>query len=100
MQKRPIADGYRLVEGPPTIPDYLRLRKESGLSPKTAAQGVAALPGSWFVCHIVHEDTGMAVAMGRVIGDGGWYFHIVDMATLPPHQRRGLGDLVLGTLLR
>jgi len=33
--------------------------------------------------------------MGRVIGDGGWYFHIVDMAVLPEHQRRGLGDAVL-----
>ena len=29
--------------------------------------------------------------MGRVIGDGGWYFHIADMATLPAYQRRGLG---------
>jgi GNAT superfamily N-acetyltransferase len=40
-----------------------------------------------------------AVAMGRVIGDGGWYFHIADMATLPAHQRKGIGRLVLQTLL-
>ena len=37
--------------------------------------------------------------MGRVIGDGGWYFHIVDMAVLPEHQKRGLGSLVLTHLL-
>jgi len=37
--------------------------------------------------------------MGRVIGDGGWYFHIVDMAVLPEHQRRGLGRAVLDYLL-
>lgn len=37
--------------------------------------------------------------MGRVIGDGGWYFHVVDMAVLPDHQRRGLGDRVLTHLL-
>ncbi len=37
--------------------------------------------------------------MGRVLGDGGWYFHVVDMAVLPDHQRRGIGDAVLTALL-
>ena len=37
--------------------------------------------------------------MGRVIGDGGWYFHIADMATLPEHQKKGLGQAVLEALL-
>ncbi|KAL2150092.1 hypothetical protein VTH82DRAFT_7768 [Thermothelomyces myriococcoides] len=39
------------------------------------------------------------VAMGRIIGDGGWYFHIADMAVLPAHQRRGLGGAILRHLL-
>lgn len=37
--------------------------------------------------------------MGRVIGDGGWYFHIVDMAVLPDHQRTGLGDFIMAKVL-
>jgi GNAT superfamily N-acetyltransferase len=91
--------GYRLLEGPPPVGGYLALRRDSGLSPKTREQAVAALPGSWYACHIVHDATGDAAGMGRIIGDGGWYFHIVDMAVLPAHQRRGLGDAVLTALL-
>ena len=94
-----VPDGYRLLDGPPPVDGYLALRRDSGLSPKTREQAVAALPGSWSACHIVHESSGVAAGMGRVIGDGGWYFHIVDMAVLPSHQRRGLGDAVLKTLL-
>lgn len=89
--------GYELIDGPPRVDDYLALRIRSGLSPKTEAQACAALPGSWTSCHIVHD--GRAVAMGRVIADGGWYFHVVDIATLPEHQRRGLGSVVLARLL-
>ncbi len=37
--------------------------------------------------------------MGRVIGDGGWCFHIADIATLPQFQGRGLGRLVIDSVL-
>jgi ribosomal protein S18 acetylase RimI-like enzyme len=92
--------GYLLVDGPPTVPDYLALRLRSGLSPRRGDQAAAGLRGSWAAVHVVHRDTGGTVGMGRVLGDGGWYFHIVDMAVLPEHQRRGLGDAILTALLR
>ena len=94
-----MVDGYTLVETTPPVADYVRLREESGLSPRTEAQAAPGLAGTWWGCHVVHDATGEVVAMARVIGDGGWYFHIADMATLPAHQRRGLGDLVLTALL-
>lgn len=89
---------YELVPGPPPLADYLRLRSASGLSPKTAEQGAGALTGSWSFCHVRAPD-GAVVAMGRTIGDGGWYFHVADMATDPDHQRRGLGRRVLDWLV-
>lgn len=57
------------------------------------------MPGSWAACHVLHDAEDRPVAMGRVLGDGGWYFHVADMAVLPEHQRRGLGGAVLDYLL-
>ena len=91
-------DTYRLERTAPPVADYLRLRREAGLSPKSEAQAQAGLPGSWAACHVVHAS-GEVVGMGRVIGDGGWYFHVIDMAVLPDHQRQGIGDAVLSHLL-
>lgn len=94
------APAYVLIPQAPELEDYLRLRSVSGLSPKTPAQAAGALTGSWTFCHVRTVDTSLIVAMGRVIGDGGWYFHIADMATDPDHQRRGLGRQVLDRLLQ
>jgi len=91
--------GYRLVNGPPLVTDYLALRRSAGLTPRRADQAAAAIDGSWSAVHVVEQQTGETVAMGRVLGDGGWYFHIVDMAVSPEHQRRGLGAAILSALL-
>ncbi|TWS19312.1 GNAT family N-acetyltransferase [Tsukamurella asaccharolytica] len=88
---------FRLVAEPPPIADYVRLRADSGLAPRTEAQAAGALANSWRWCHVVVGDE--VVAMGRVLGDGGWYFHIADMATLPAHQGRGIGRAVLDWLI-
>ncbi|MFD6142374.1 GNAT family N-acetyltransferase [Promicromonospora sp. NPDC060271] len=91
---------YRLVDEPPSLDEYLELRSASGLSPKTPEQGAPALTGSWYFCHVrTDADPGRAVAMGRILGDGGWYFHIADIATLPEFQRQGLGRMVMDRLL-
>lgn len=94
-----IPDEYELRLVPPPIDDYVRLRAESGLSPKSAEQAAGPIANSWRWCSIRHRPTGVTASMGRIIGDGGWYFHIADMATLPDHQRRGLGRAVIEALL-
>ncbi|MCJ1707570.1 GNAT family N-acetyltransferase [Microbacterium sp. VKM Ac-2923] len=91
-------DGLRLEPLAPSLDDYLELRRASGLTPKRPEQGAPALANSWAWRRIV-DATGRSVAMGRVVGDGGWYFLIADMATLPEYQRRGLGRRILEDLL-
>ncbi len=91
-------DDLRLEPLAPTLDDYLELRRASGLTPKRPDQGAPALANSWAWRRIVDAD-GRSVAMGRVVGDGGWYFLVADMATLPAYQRRGLGRRILEGLL-
>ncbi|KAL1956149.1 hypothetical protein VTO42DRAFT_7584 [Malbranchea cinnamomea] len=102
-QPRPLPPNYTLHDGYPPVPAYLHLRAASGLTPKTPAQASAVASGSWYGCFVTYDDpeSGVStpVGMGRIIGDGGWYFHIADMAVLPEHQRKGLGDVILKTLL-
>jgi GNAT superfamily N-acetyltransferase len=38
---------------------------------------------------------GEAVGMGRLIGDGGCFFQVVDIAVLPAHQGQGLGKRIM-----
>lgn len=99
LQRRQIPPEYELLDSAPSVDEYLSLRADSGLSPKTYDQAVLAIPGSWFFCHVRHKETGKAVGMCRILADGGWYFHIADMAVLPEHQRRGLGDALLRRIL-
>jgi len=94
-----LPDAYRLISTVPAVSDHLKLRERAGLSTMTRRQAEAGLRGSWTACHVVHEPSGETVAMGRVIGDGGCFFQVVDMAVLPEHQRRGIGDTVLAHLL-
>ena len=88
-----------LVDGPPSLMDYLHLRAASGLTPKSVEQGTAGIDGAWSAVHVVDAATGATVGMGRVIGDGGWYFHIIDMAVLPQYQRRGICAAILRWLI-
>ena len=100
---RELPPGYRLERSVPSVAEYRDLRKLSGLTPVTEAQATRVAAGTWYGCHITfreHDhDQPRAVAMGRIVGDGAWYFNIADMATLPEHQRKGLGSVVLQHLL-
>lgn len=88
---------YEIGSEIPSIADYLRLRVAAGLSPKSAEAAEIGLPNS--VHAVVVRYEGLSVGMGRVIGDGGLFFQIVDIAVEPAHQGRGLGKLIVGALV-
>lgn len=88
---------YHLIERTPTIPEYRGLRRGSGLGDKTEEAAARGLPATQFAVVIEHEGT--AIGMGRVIGDGGTAYQIVDIAVLPQHQGKGLGKRIVSALV-
>ncbi|ONI82636.1 N-acetyltransferase [Saccharothrix sp. ALI-22-I] len=81
----------------PPVEVYQHLRVAAGLSPKSTAAATAGLAGTWYAVVAYRDDH--PVGMGRVIGDGGTAFQIVDMCVLPEHQGRGLGKKIMTALM-
>ena len=89
--------GYELTAETPLPADYRRLRVSAGLSPKSAEGAAAGLPNTLF--GVVARKDGEVVGMGRVVGDGGLFFLVVDIAVEPAHQGRGLGKAIVGAIV-
>lgn len=88
---------YELVEEVPSVEQYQQLRLATGLSAKSTAAATRGLTGSWYSVTIRQAEA--VVGMGRIIGDGGCFFQIVDVAVLPVHQGHGLGSRIMAALI-
>lgn len=89
-------DDYELTERFPGTDEYCRMRAVTGLSPKTAEAAERGLANTVYGVSIM--QAGQLVGMGRLVGDGGCFFFVVDVAVEPAHQRRGLGKRIMGAL--
>lgn len=89
-------DDFRIEPRVPSIDDYLRLRHVSGLSSFSREAAEKGLPNSIFGVCLMHGD--VVVGMGRIIGDGGCFFQVTDIALMPSHQGRGLGKMIMAAL--
>lgn len=87
---------YTVLHAVPDVQTYCHLRVACGLSPKSAEAAARGLPNTLFGVQILHG--GKAVGMGRVTGDGGTAFQVVDIAVLPEHQGRGLGKRLMAEI--
>jgi GNAT superfamily N-acetyltransferase len=55
------------------------------------------LPNSIYSVVVYAED--QAIGIGRIIGDGGCFFEITDIAVIPQHQGRGVGSIIMTSLI-
>ena len=77
----------------PNIEDFLRLRKIVNLSPRSREAAEKGLHNSLFAVTIYTNN--QAIGMGRVVGDGGLNFEIVDIVVDPAFQGQGLGRKIM-----
>lgn len=89
---------YRFVNAVPTVEEHGALAVAVGWQDAFRWEAIpASLAGS--VCGVVAYDAeGQPVAMGRVVGDGAFYFYVQDVVVHPGHRRRGLGREVMQRL--
>lgn len=88
---------YSIKRQKPEIDDYMRLRLASGLTPFAREAAEIGLRGTIFSVVVSHDGT--AVGMGRLVGDGGCFFQVTDIAVDPAHQGRGLGKAIMASIM-
>lgn len=86
-----------IVRESPEVFDYMKLRERSGLSPRSEEGAAIGLQNSLFAVSLYVQDE--LIGMGRVIGDGGCFMQIVDIAVSPDFQGRGLGRMIMQELM-
>lgn len=81
----------------PTPEEHQRLRVIAGMPKRSDSGTVKGLANTLYgVC--LYKDDHM-VGMGRVVGDGGMVFHLVDIVVDPECQGLGLGKLIMEQLM-
>lgn len=88
--------GIEIIHNPPSPQEYIDLRIAAGLSPKEKQAAAIALKNSIFAVSL--REDGRLIGMGRIIGDGGCFYQVVDVAVSPDMQGMGLGKVIMENL--
>ena len=88
---------YEIKEEIPNVSNYINIRLKAGLSRKSEEAAEIGLSNSLY--SVVVYSSNEPIGIGRVIGDGGCFFEITDMAVLPEHQKKGVGALIMNALV-
>jgi GNAT superfamily N-acetyltransferase len=89
---------YLLKTEIPSVSDYIAIRLAAGLSRKSEEAARIGLANSLFGVVVYHDAE--PIGIGRVVGDGGCFFEVTDIAVLPVHQKKGVGDMIMKAIMR
>lgn len=88
----------RLIENEISVDEYLHLREQVKWKLLSERQARLAIENSLFFVKAV-DETGEAVGMGRVVGDGAVISYIQDLVVVPGKQGQGIGELLIKRLI-
>jgi len=88
---------YKIIREAPSVDEYLLIRKEADFGLRDRRSVELGIGNSWFAVHL--KVGTKAVAMGRIIGDGGLTFTVTDIAVIEEYQGKGLGKAILNELM-
>ncbi|PYI55961.1 GNAT family N-acetyltransferase [Paenibacillus flagellatus] len=81
----------------PSPKEYIELRQAAGHDSKDEARAERAL-GRSIASLTVRDDGSKLIGMARVIGDGAYYFQIVDLTVAPEYRDTGLERKMMAEL--
>jgi len=87
-----------ITEDFPQSKEYMDLRLDAGLPEVEITVAEAALTRS-LLCVLIRDDNDRLIGMGRVVGDGAFYFQLVDIMVAVPYRDHGLKEMLLSELL-
>ncbi|MBO0455872.1 GNAT family N-acetyltransferase [Enterococcus hulanensis] len=92
-------ENYSIRIDIPEVDEYLALRKVCGLSDRGKDASKIGLSNSIYSVIIRRSADQELVGMGRLIGDGGTAYQIVDIAVHPSEQGKGLAKNIMQLLM-
>jgi GNAT superfamily N-acetyltransferase len=88
-------ESYRVEHRPPTVAETRAMYHSAGWTDIPADDDAVARGLQASLFGVVVTLAGEIVACARLVGDGGMYFYLQDVIVSPPHQGRGVGDLLM-----
>ena len=92
-------ENYSIRIDIPEVDEYLAQRKVCGLSDRGKDASKIGLSNSIYSVIIRRSADQELVGMGRLIGDGGTAYQIVDIAVHPSEQGKGLAKNIMQLLM-
>lgn len=87
-----------ITEEFPQIQEYMDLKAVTGL-PEVEISAIATALNRSVLSLLARDGNDRLIGMGRVVGDGAFYFQLVDIMVAASHLDQGVEEMIVSELL-